>query len=71
MNMKFPNQPLDCFNFIDGNFVKGKGAEFKILSPYNQQILGIGHFSQNEEINNAIVINMRYLKFIYVFLIQF
>jgi malonate-semialdehyde dehydrogenase (acetylating)/methylmalonate-semialdehyde dehydrogenase len=54
MNMKFPSQTLNCANFIDGEFIKGLGAEFKIISPYNQKILGIGNYSTKDEINKAI-----------------
>ena len=54
MNMKVPSQPLNCSNFIDGEFIKGKGAEFKIISPYNQKILGTGNYTLKDEINKAI-----------------
>ncbi len=51
---ELPDQPHKIDNFIAGSWVKPKGLEFTIESPYFGKVIGVSHESTLEDINNAV-----------------
>ncbi|MES2614529.1 MAG: hypothetical protein V4591_03840, partial [Bdellovibrionota bacterium] len=49
-----PSHPIECAHFFGGEFVKGRGAEFKIDSPYFGEIVGIAHEATQGELEAAL-----------------
>ena len=49
-----PNTMLECSHFFAGEFVKGRGAEFKIDSPYYGEVVGIAHEATQGELDAAV-----------------
>ncbi len=54
MSLIIPTEPIVCKNFVNGNFVAGKGEKVQITSPYNGKIIGEFHTSTKNEVDKAI-----------------
>lgn len=49
-----PQSLIECSHFFGGEFIRGRGAEFKIDSPYYGEIIGIAHESTQGELDAAL-----------------
>lgn len=54
MNLKIPKKPIQCFNFVNNELVKPNGETYKVISPYNNSIIGEYNASLKEEVNLAV-----------------
>lgn len=54
MSIQLPTEVLTCHNFIQGEWVKGDGSEFAILSPYHGKKIGTVSTPSKEQIQKAI-----------------
>lgn len=54
MNVKIPKEIINCQNFINGEFVSGKGEKLQVVSPYNGKPIGEFKSSTKIEIDQAI-----------------
>lgn len=54
MNLKIPKKPIQCLNFINNELVKSNGENYKVLSPYNNSIIGEYNASLKEEVDLAV-----------------
>lgn len=54
MSVKIPTEIMNCQNFINGKFVKGKGEKIQVISPYNGKVIGEFLSSTQAEVDTAI-----------------
>ena len=54
MSVEILTQPMECQNFISGNFKKASGTKANVISPYNGNIIGEFHNSTVEDVNHAV-----------------
>jgi malonate-semialdehyde dehydrogenase (acetylating)/methylmalonate-semialdehyde dehydrogenase len=55
MQTRLPKKPIECFNFVNNQFAKGSGDNFKVISPYNNTVIGEYQASTREDVNQAIL----------------
>lgn len=53
MTVKIPTEIINCHNFINGQFVKGRGEKIQVTSPYNGKPIGEFSTSTKEEVEQA------------------
>lgn len=49
-----PAHLIECSHFFGGEFVKGRGAEFKVDSPYYGEVVGFAHEATQGELDAAV-----------------
>lgn len=54
MSVHIPSDVITCSNFINGEWVKGEGASFDIISPYNGKKIGQASSPSAAQIKKAI-----------------
>lgn len=54
MQVRLPKKPIECFNFVNNQLVHGSGETYKVVSPYNNAVIGEYKASTIEETNKAI-----------------
>lgn len=55
ITVKIPSTPLNCLNFVNGQWVKGSGRRWEIRSPYNGQVIGEVNSSTADDVAQAIL----------------
>lgn len=53
MTVKIPTETINCHNFINGQFVKGRGEKNQVTSPYNGKLIGEFTASTKEDVEQA------------------
>jgi malonate-semialdehyde dehydrogenase (acetylating)/methylmalonate-semialdehyde dehydrogenase len=54
MSVKLPKKPIACFNFINNEQSSGSGASYKVVSPYNNTVIGEYKDSTPLEVDIAV-----------------
>ncbi len=54
MNLKMPKKPIQCLNFVNNELIKPNGESYKVLSPYNNSIIGEYNSTLREEVDLAV-----------------
>lgn len=54
MNLKIPKKPVQCLNFVNNELIKPHGETYKVISPYNNSVIGEYNASLKEEVDLAI-----------------
>lgn len=49
-----PKKPLECFNFVNNENVHGSGENYKVISPYNNCVIGEYKASSKEDVDHAV-----------------
>lgn len=53
MSVKIPTEIINCHNFINGQFVKGRGEKNAVVSPHNGKLIGEFWTSTKDDVDNA------------------
>lgn len=51
--VKIPSEAMECLNFSGGQWQKGSGSSFEIISPYNNQVIGKSTQSSSKDVDFA------------------
>jgi malonate-semialdehyde dehydrogenase (acetylating)/methylmalonate-semialdehyde dehydrogenase len=54
MKTKLPTKPVECFNFINNQFIKGSAEQYKVVSPYDNSVIGEYYNSNASDVDNAV-----------------
>lgn len=54
MIVTIPSSPMQCKNFVGGQFQNGSGAKVEIHSPYNGKLIGEFNSTTSEEVSAAV-----------------
>lgn len=53
-SLEIPDKPIPCLNYCNDEWFEARGSRYDIISPYTNSLIGQGHETTLDELNNII-----------------